>query len=746
MSFDDHGETVSRYMEYWASRPSSVMKLTKRSLQIITFVTIFIGIVCVTATLISPRVAWRFVLLKEKLSGKIPEIPLAQLLQWSLPGSHVNLSRLAEVPDVNASITNIVQSDISSETYRDSAAAGARAFRRTCAGCHGDDARGGTGPNLIALIDNMTDWKFFSTVKWGRPKTVMTAQPLSDLEIWQVCAFLRQSEVAVVGKRDAEAESSSFQPVSPGMLRSGGQTGDWLTYAGNYAGYRHGSQNQIARQNVQSLRLAWAAQVPSDGTFEESSPIVVGSRMFVTEPPEGVTALNAETGAVLWQFHRPVPPGVPAPVWGMPNKGVAILGKYIYVATFDAHLLALDAVTGVKVWDVAVADWHEGYSMTGAPLAVDDRIVVGVAGGDLGVRGFLAAYSASDGAQQWKFYTVPGPGQPGSETWAGDSWKHGGAATWTTGSYDPNLGLIYWGTGNPAPAFNSRGRRGINLYSASVIALDARTGELRWYYQFTPSDDHDWDSTQQPVLADIKRNGQTTPVLFFANRNAFFYAIDRKTGQFLFAKPFARQTWASGFAEDGRPIVLPSSHPSPTGNIVSPASSGATNWWPPSFDPKRNLLFVPSADTTDTYFNIDNESYREGKQFLASGNERAHNQPTTLAVRAVDVLTGQLRWDSKLEAGGAEVPREMGGVLSTDGGLVFAGFENEFHAFDADTGASLWKTPLGGVIHGAPISYMVGNRQYIAVFAGRTLFVFALPFGDQSTGTHVSRPLRRLAI
>jgi alcohol dehydrogenase (cytochrome c) len=720
------------------------MKLVMRLLKIITFAIILISLLSITGTLISPRVAWRLTLLKEKLSGKIPEIPSAQLLKWSLPGSHVNLSRLAEVPNVNASIGNIVQSDISSETYRESASAGAHAFARNCSQCHGNDARGGTGPNLIASIGNMTDWKFFSTVKWGRPKTIMAAQPLSDLEIWQVCTFLRQSDGdAAVGKKDLETEISPFQPVSPDMLRSGGQTGDWPTYAGNYAGYRHGFQDQIARQNVQSLRLAWAGQVPSDGTFQESSPIVVGSRMFVTEPPEGVTALDAKTGAVLWQFHRPVPSDVFAPIWGMPNKGVAVLGKYIYVATFDAHLLALDAVTGIKVWDITVADWHEGYSMTGAPLAVDNRIVVGIAGGDLGTRGFLAAYSASDGAQQWKFYTVPTPGQPGSETWAGDSWKHGGAATWTTGSYDPTLGLIYWGTGNPAPDFNSRGRLGANLYSNSVVALDAQTGKLRWYYQFTQSDDHDWDSTQQPVLADIKWQGKTTPVLFLANRNAFFYAINRKTGQFLFAKPFARETWASGFAEDGRPIALPNSHPSPTGNVVSPASSGATNWWPPSFDPKSNLLFIPSADTTDTYFNIDNQNYREGKQFLASGNERAHNQPTTVAVRAVDVLTGQLRWESKLETGGAEVPREMGGVLSTDGGLVFAGYENEFHGFDAGTGASLWKTTLGGVIHAAPISYMVEDRQYIAVFAGRTLFVFSLPFDDQSTRAHGSRSLPR---
>jgi alcohol dehydrogenase (cytochrome c) len=291
--------------------------------------------------------------------------------------------------------------------------------------------------------------------------------------------------------------------------------------------------------------------------------------MFVTESPEGVTALDAKTGAVLWEFHRHVSSKIPL-CCGSQNRGVAVLGKTVFVETLDAHLLALDAATGAKSWDVEVADWRQGYSMTSAPLAIDDRIVVGIAGGDLGIRGFITAYSASDGAQQWKFYTVPGPGQPGNETWGNDSWQHGGVATWSMGAYDPALGLIYWGTGNPSPVFNPKTRPGTNLYANSVVALDARTGQLRWYYQFIPSDDHDWDSAQQPVLADIKWQGQTIPALFLANRNAFFYALDRTTGRFLLAKPFAKETWASGFTSDGRPIVLPNSHPSWSGTVIWP--------------------------------------------------------------------------------------------------------------------------------------------------------------------------------
>jgi alcohol dehydrogenase (cytochrome c) len=709
------------------------MKLIKRLLQIFIIGAIFVVLVSGAAALVSHGVAWRFAVLKAKLSGKIPEIPFSLLLKWIRPGSPVNLRRLARVPNLNSGITSLIDD-------RKSAAAGARIYGRICAECHGDNARGRTGPDLLATIGNMTDWAFYSTVKWGRPKTPMIAQPLSDLEIWQVCAFIRQSGLdAAVGKKASDAGFSAFRPVSPDMLRSASQSGDWLTYAGNYAGYRHAIQNQITRHNIQHVRLAWAAQLPSNNPSLESSPIVVDDRMFVTESPEGVTALDAKTGAVLWEFHRHVSSKIPL-CCGSQNRGVAVLGKTVFVETLDAHLLALDAATGAKSWDVEVADWRQGYSMTSAPLAIDDRIVVGIAGGDLGIRGFITAYSASDGAQQWKFYTVPGPGQPGNETWGNDSWQHGGVATWSMGAYDPALGLIYWGTGNPSPVFNPKTRPGTNLYANSVVALDARTGQLRWYYQFIPSDDHDWDSAQQPVLADIKWQGQTIPALFLANRNAFFYALDRTTGRFLLAKPFAKETWASGFTSDGRPIVLPNSHPSWSGTVIWPAATGATNWWSPSFDPQRNLLFVPSVDAADIFFNENGEApnFHQGTPFLASGFDRAVNQPITLAVRAIDVSTGGLRWDSLLAAGGSEVRSDMGGVLSTGGDLVFGGYGYEFFALDADTGARLWNTPLGGMIHSSPISYTLAGQQYIAIIGGRTLFVFALPPEDQGTGARVA--------
>lgn len=717
------------------NRPPSC--LAKRLAQLVAIVAVLAILLVIALAHFSPPVSWRVQLLRRKFSGQIPEIALPQLLKWMRPGSPVNLYRLAFVPNVNTSVTNVLVYAESSNDREAEAIAGGRTFGRHCSSCHGDDARGRTGPDLINAIRTMSDWAFFSTLKWGRPNTIMAAQPLSDTEIWQICAFLRESTVnTTLGKTDAGLSGTlpPYPSVSPQMLLSTSQTDNWLTYAGTYAGYRYGEGTEITRQNIGQLRLSWVAQLPSEGSFQESSPIVVGGRMFVTEPGDGVTALDATTGDILWQFHRPLPSDIPPPCCGLPNKGVAVLGSNVYVATFDDHLLALDAATGAKVWDTQVTDYRQGYSMTGAPLAINDRILVGVAGADLGMRGFLAAYSASDGTQLWRFNTVPGPGETGNDTWPGDTWRHGGGSTWATGSYDPALGLVYWGTGNAAPVFNAKKREGNNLYTCSLIALELQTGQLRWYYQFNPSDDHGWDATEQPVLADMSWQGQTIPALFFANRNGFFYALSRKTGQFLFAKAFAKQTWDSGFTADGRPILSATSHPSPMGTEISPASNGATNWWPPSFDPKRHILYVPAADTADNYVDIDTQDYKTGKLFLASGFERAHNEPTTLAVRAIDVSSGQLRWDSTLEKGALDVAGEMGGVLSTGGSLVFAGHSNEFDALDSDTGTKLWDVNLGGTVHAAPISYSTAGQQYIAVFAGRTLFVFGLNASGQPTG------------
>lgn len=714
------------------------MKIKRRLARISLIAVLAIVLVCGTAYLASPSIAWRVRLLTVKLTGGIPQIPLVDLLKWMRPDSPVKLHHLAFVPNVDASVTNFL-------TGPDFAAAGAHTFGRVCAPCHGDDARGRTGPNLLAAITRLDDWQFFATVKWGRPSTLMVAQPLSDQQIWEVGAFLRQASLdQAIGKNDPAAKLAGFQTVSLQMLQSSGEQGNWLTYAGNWAGYRHAVEDQIDRRNVGQMRLAWAAQLPYDGSSrQESSPIVDGNRMFVTEAGGGVSALDASNGRLLWQYTPSLPTGLKV-CCGEPNRGAAVLGKNVYVMTFDSHLVALDGATGNQVWDVEVADWREGFSMTGAPLAVDGRIIVGMGGGDFGVRGFIAGYSASNGALLWRFNTIPGPGEPGHDTWGGDSWKHGGGATWGTGAYDPVLHLIYWGTGNPGPDFIAKSRPGDNLYTCSVVALDERTGKLRWYYQFTPHDDHNWDATEQPVLVDIPWQGRTTPVLLMANRNGFLYALDRRTGRFLYAKAFAKQTWASGFTADGRPIELPGSAPTRMGSVISPPSDGATNWWPPSFDPGRDEIFIPSVDSADRYFDLETSDFQKGSLFVGSGFVRAHDEPTTLAIRSFDAATGTERWSSALEVGGGEVSNEMGGVLSTAGNLLFTGHGSEFDALDADTGKVLWRTPLGGVVHAPPISYLADGQQYIAIFAGRTLFVFGLPPEQEmpQTQARLNRPSR----
>ena len=712
------------------------MRILKRAVLVCVVVFILFALVLGASVLVSDDVAWRFTVLKAKLSGKIPEIPLPLLIKWMRPGSPVYVGGLARTSNVNASIVNL-------HDDRQSAEAGSRVYGRICIECHGDDANGRTGPSLIAAARYLTDWKMFSTVKWGRPKTIMMPQPLSDLEIWQVCAFIRKTAAEHDRGDKAKGEQlPPFQPVSPDMLRTGEPLGDWLTYSGNYAGYRHGSQTQITRANVQHLRLAWAAQLRADSPFLESSPIVTSSRMYVTEAPEGLTALDLRNGSVIWQFHRPVSPDIPL-CCGAQNRGVAVLGKSIFLATLDAHLIALDAETGAKLWDVTLGDWRTGYSITGAPLVLDDRIVIGVGGAEFGIRGFLAAFSPADGSMLWKFYTIPGPGEPGHETWGNNSWEHGGVSTWGPGAYDPVLDLIYWGTGNPAPVFYPKGRPGLNLYATSVIALEAKTGKLRWYYQFIPSDSHDWDATQQPVLTDIQWKGQKVPALVVANRNGFFYALDRQTGKFLLAKAFAKQNWCSGFLDDGHAIVRPETDPSPSGTLVWPAAGGATNWWSPSFDPRRGLLFVPSVDSSSIFFNEQVPHFERGVVFDGSGYQRSPNQPITMAVRAIDAATGDIKWDSPFVSGGAEIHAELGGVLSTEGDLVFAGYSTEFIALDADTGKHLWRTPLGGRLHAAPITYTFHGKQYVSVVAGVTVFTFALPDVPDGADVHGSQAISK---
>ncbi len=500
---------------------------------------------------------------------------------------------------------------------------------------------------------------------------------------------------------------------------AGNEPGNWLTYSGDYAGHRYSPLAGLTPANAAGLKPLWIYQSREAGTIE-TSPLVIDGIVYITEKPNIVTALDGRTGRPLWTYRRAEVHDAQA-CCGNVNRGLAVLDNTLYLGTLDAHLVALDLDTGREKWDVEVADYAKGYSITVAPLAVKDKIIIGISGGEYGIRGFLDAYDARTGRRAWRFWTVPGPGEPGHETWGpGDAWQHGGAPTWVTGTYDPQLNLLYWGTGNPGPNFDGDNRPGDNLYTDCVLAIDPDTGELRWHFQYTPHDLHDWDSTQVPVLADAVVNGQPRKLLLQANRNGFYYVLDRATGEFLAGTAFAQQTWAKGLDAHGRPILLPGIEPAAKGSQVYPGLGGATNWFSPSYSPKNQLFYVQAqADYTEVFFKLPGE-YRAGDRFEGGATGSVPDRESSSVIRALEPATGRLRWEFKLHGGGS------GGVLSTAGGLVFTGNrDGNFIALDAASGRPLWHFQTGGMVWANPVSFLVDGRQCVAIAAGSSLLVFA---------------------
>jgi alcohol dehydrogenase (cytochrome c) len=497
------------------------------------------------------------------------------------------------------------------------------------------------------------------------------------------------------------------------------EPGNWLTYSGNYQGHRHSPLTQLTPENVADLKPAWIYQARDPGKIE-TSPIVLDGILYVTEKPYVVTALDGRTGRPLWSYRRAAVNDVPT-CCGQVNRGLAILGDTLYFGTLDAHLVALDVSTGKLRWDVTVADYKVGHSLTAAPLAVKDKIIVGISGGEFGIRGFIDAYDAKTGKLVWRRWTIPGPGEPGHESWGpGDSWKNGGAPAWVTGSYDADLNLLYWGIGNPGPDYDGDDRPGDNLYSDSILALDADTGDLRWYFQYTPHDLHDWDSNQVPVLVDAAVNGTPRKLVVHGNRNGFYYVLDRTTGQFVTGTPYIRQTWASGLDAKGRPILLPDKEPSAAGVLVYPGLAGAVNWPSPSYSPRTQLFYVQAQeDYAQIFYKLKND-FKPGAQFEGGSTRDQPGVEPYGVVKALEATTGKVRWEFSLHAPCS------GGVLSTGGGLVFSGNrEGAFFALDAQTGKALWHFQTGGGIWANPISYLVDGKQYVAIAAGQGIFVFA---------------------
>lgn len=494
---------------------------------------------------------------------------------------------------------------------------------------------------------------------------------------------------------------------------------NWLTYWGDYSAIRHRDIGQINTANVKDLHLEWMFQTGVSGTFQ-AVPLVVDGVMYFSGGEGTAFAIDARTGRQLWRYKYPLPAGKEF-VNGTVNRGLAILGRNVFMAVPNAHVVALDIRTGKLVWEAEMADFTKGYGATVAPLVVKDKVLVGITGGEYGIRGFVDAFDAATGKRAWRFYTIPAKGEPGAETWSGNSAERGGGATWLTGTFDPELNLLYWPVGNPGPDLYGKERLGDNLYSDSIVALDVDTGKLKWHYQFTPHDTHDWDANEAPMLLDLNWQGKPRKLLLQANRNGFFYVLDRVTGEFLSAKPFARQTWNKGFDAKGRPILNGETEPSPEGNRQCPGLAGATNWMAPSYNPQTGWFYFSVRETCDVFFSSP-PKYIEGKPFWGSVFRGVTEEREWGLLKAIDPLTGETKWDFRLD----KAP--WAGTLSTSGGLIFAGEEDGYlMAADAKTGTILWRINTGNRLANSPITFVLDGRQYITMPSGAAVLTFALP-------------------
>lgn len=492
----------------------------------------------------------------------------------------------------------------------------------------------------------------------------------------------------------------------------------WLSYGKNYYGWRYSPLAQIHTKNIGALAPAWILPLGvQDNT--ETTPLVLDGMMYATGPSNSAWAIDLLTGRKVWSYAKRAPGGLGL-CCGPVNRGFAILGDRLFKMNVQATLVALEVKTGKVIWETTVDDYKKGYTATAAPLVVKDMVVTGIAGGEWGIRGYVDAYDAATGARRWRFYTIPDTGEKGVETWHGESYKHGGGSTWITGTYDPELNLIYWGVGNPGPDMDGDGRAGDNLFTCSLVALDADTGKLKWYFQFTPHDVHDWDAVADPVLMDLPVGGKTVKVVAQANRNGYFYALDRTNGKLLAVKPYTKINWAQGIGADGRPMMVPDRDPTAEGTLVCPGLSGGHNWEPTAYSPQTGLYYFGSTDGCEI-FNKRKQEFVEGRQYQSGGSQRPPKELNGGSVIAVNPATGEIKWRY-------EMLKRPTGLLATGGGLIFTGdSEGYLIAFDARTGKVLWHFQTGAEIKAPPVSYSLRGVQYIALAAGPNLIAFKLP-------------------
>ncbi|HXT27180.1 MAG TPA: PQQ-binding-like beta-propeller repeat protein [Candidatus Eisenbacteria bacterium] len=514
---------------------------------------------------------------------------------------------------------------------------------------------------------------------------------------------------------------STTVDVQPVRLLTSPVAENWLSYNGDFTGRRFSALHEITTFNVSQLRAQWVFHAPNS-TNLEVTPVVVDGVMFVTVANDAY-ALDAQTGRPIWHYSRPITEGLIDDASQHHNRGVGIWRSHIFMETDNAHLLCLDARSGHLLWDVAYTDGNPNYGATSAPLVVKDKVIVGTSGGDDGIRGFVAAFDADSGKEAWRFWTIPGPGEFGSSSWPGESYKLGGGTTWMPGTFDPELNTIFWGTSNPAPDFDGGPRPGDDLYTDCLLALDPDNGKLKWYFQFTPHDLFDYDAVETPVLVDAAFRGETRKLIIQANRNGFLYFLDRASGAFLSATPFVpKLNWASAVDDKGRPVRT-GLQPTPQGTRICPGFSGATNWYSPSYNPQTATFYFISLDSCNVFFSKP-QKFKPGQTYYSTGAHRSpgdYNQKSLLAF----TLNGDKPVWSYAQAGDGH---SAGGTMTTAGGLVFFGDDAQsFEAVDASSGKPLWHFNTGQTITASPMTYAVNSKQFVAIAAGSDVFCFALP-------------------
>lgn len=626
---------------------------------------------------------------------------------------------------------------------------GRKEYDARCAACHGGDGAGGErAPGVVDRLAARNDEQLRQLIRDGLPGAGMPGYALAAGPMTDLVAYLRtmrprrrgaaaeQARVTVDGTviaglvlgrgpgelqlRDAEQRIHLLRQTTSGYRAVTSQT-DWPSYHGLLSGNRYSTLDQISTKTVSRLAPKWIYSIPGVPRLQVT-PVVVGGIMYVTAPNE-CHALDAGSGRLLWRYRRPLTKGVIGDAGSGINRGVAISGSRLFMVTDHAHLIALDRFTGALLWESEMADYRQNYGATSAPMAAGNLVLSGISGGDEGVRGFLAAFDQNTGKEVWRFWTVPKRGEPLAETWQGSAIEHGCAATWLTGTYDAVSGTVYWPTGNPCPDYNGDVRKGDNLYSDTMLALDLNTGKLRWHYQYTPHDLWDWDAQQPPVLVDTAWQGRPRKLLLHANRNGFFYVLDRTNGEVLLAKPFVQKlTWASGIGKDGRPVRNANQEPSAQGTKVCPAVEGATNWFSTSFDPARRWYFVQTLEKCNLFEKAPGK-WEAGQSYYDGATRQVPGEAGQKILRAIEIETGRIVWELPQQG----PANSWGGTLATAGGLVFFGEDSgTLMAADSGTGKPLWSFPVHQVWKASPMTYQFDHKQYIAVAAGQNIVAFGL--------------------